>query len=117
MNYQIILKGEIQDRYYDDVDVYVRFPDLRESYVATFFTTAAIAGHWEYHRVQGDDKGGAYFSATSWLIIRELTHESIRQTVVDLLATAQFATVFEPTSRYFDDEIHLPFEDITHASI
>lgn len=116
MNYRIVVKGEIQDRYYDDIDVYVHFPDRREIYIATFFTPAAVAGHWEYHRVHGDDKDGVYFLATSWLIIRELTHESIRQTVADLLATGQFVTVFEHNSRYMEGPYNLPFKDITHAS-
>jgi hypothetical protein len=116
MNYRIILKGQIQDRYYDDVDVYVLFPDRQESYVATFYTPAAVAGYWEYNRVQGDTQGGAYFLATSWLMVRELTHESIRQTVADLLASGQFVTVFEVMSHYFGVSITLPFEDITHAS-
>lgn len=115
MNYRIVIKGEITDRYYDDIDVYVHFPERRESYVATFFTPAAVAGHWEYQRIHGDGKGGAYFLATSWLIIRELTHESIRQTVADLLATGQFTKVFEPNSQYVAGPYRLPFEDITDA--
>jgi hypothetical protein len=116
MNYRVIIKGEIQDRYYDDIDVFVYFSDRQKSYVATFFTPAAVAGYWEYSRVHGDGKGGAYFLATSWLIIRELTHESIRQTVADLLATGQFVTVFEESSQYVEGPYRLPFENITDAS-
>jgi len=74
-------------------DVFVTFEN-GERWVATFFTYQNISSLAKKNQSTGECLGGKYFWATDMILVDELTRERIEEVVSDLIAAADFKTVF-----------------------
>ena len=76
-----------------NVDVHVTFPN-RESFSAVFFTLQNIATLMKDCEKTGEGANGLYFWTSDMLIVQKLTEQTICETVDNLLAEEEFASVF-----------------------
>ncbi len=77
----------------DNVDVQVTFPN-GESFSAVFFTLQNIDTLMKHYKKTGECAKGLYFWASDMLIVQELTEQNICETIDNLLAEEEFASVF-----------------------
>ncbi len=89
----IVHYAEIVDPTDDNVDVHVRM-ESGERYVATFFTLKNVQRLMDGYKQTGECSSGQYFWASDMVIIHDLTDETIRQTVEDLIASGEFKRAF-----------------------
>jgi len=75
-----------------NVDVEVHTESGRWS--ATFFTLANIEALMREHAVTGECAGGLYEWAADMIVVRELSYEVIRRTVVQLQRDGEFESAF-----------------------
>jgi hypothetical protein len=81
------------DRADDNVDVEVTFAD-GSRYAATFFTQNNLRSLFAKNERTGECKGGLYLWASNMVIVRDLSEESISETVADLIAQDEFEGSF-----------------------
>src|SRR5436309_2781589 len=77
----------------DNVDLEVRFGD-GSRYAATFFTLNNLRSLFEKNQRTGECKGGLYLWASDMVILKELSQDSISETVADLIAHDEFEGAF-----------------------
>jgi hypothetical protein len=76
-----------------NVDVQVTFPN-GESFSAVFFTLQNIDTLMKHYKKTGEGANGLYFWTSDMLIVQKLTEQTICETVDNLLAEEEFASVF-----------------------
>jgi hypothetical protein len=76
-----------------NVDVHVTFPN-GESFSAVFFTLQNTATLMKDCEKTGEGANGLYFWTSDMLIVQKLTEQTICETVDNLLAEEEFASVF-----------------------
>ena len=77
----------------DNVDVHVTFPN-GESFSAVFFTLQNIDTLMKDYEKTGEGANGLYFWTSDMLIVQRLTEQTICETIDNLLAEGEFASVF-----------------------
>ena len=77
----------------DNVDVQVTVPN-GDNFSATFFTLQNIDTLMKQYKKTGECAKGLYFWASDILIVQELTEHTICETIDNLLAEEEFASVF-----------------------
>lgn len=78
----------------DNLDVVVRFDDGK-CYAATFFTLTSIGRLMAQYQETGECLGGRYFWSSSMIIVHDLRRETVEACIADLIASGEFADVFE----------------------
>jgi len=89
-----VIGSEAWDRFNDNVDVIVHFPDST-SYTATFFTLENIKCLIESYKESGECASGLYFWCIEMIIVEELSLEVMERTVESLLQENEFTKVFQ----------------------
>jgi hypothetical protein len=92
-NIQSIQGADPVDPQTDNLDLEVTLED-GDRYVATLFTLANIRRIMDQYRNTGECNNGQYFWASDMVIVHDLTEETIKSTVEDLLATGEFNKAF-----------------------
>ena len=89
-----IFKGNQElDLTNDNVDVEVIF-DNGDRYSATFFTVRNIQFLLDQYKKTGECSYGLYFWASDMIIVENISENTIRDTVFDLLHSGEFYTSF-----------------------
>lgn len=78
----------------DNIDVEVMFED-GSRHGATFFTLSNVETLFRRNAETGECSAGLYFWASSMILVRDLSLQTIQRTVEGLLATAEFDHAFE----------------------
>lgn len=81
----------------DNVDVEVVFPN-GERYVATFFTLKNLETIMDRYAESGECNNGKHLWAADMVIVRELTTETIRETVACLVLDGELKSAFSLAS-------------------
>ena len=94
-DYQLTIYSRIAllDPDNDNVDVQVTFPN-GESFSAVFFTLQNIKTLMKHYKKTGECANGLYFWASDMIIVQKLTEQTICETIDNLLAEEEFASVF-----------------------
>ena len=81
----------------DNVDVQVTFPN-GDNFSATFFTLQNIDTLMQHYTKTGECAAGSYFWASNMIIVQKLTEQTICEAIDDLLAGAEFTSIFSKNS-------------------
>ncbi|MBI5930158.1 MAG: hypothetical protein HY862_12675 [Chloroflexi bacterium] len=102
-DYQLLIftGADPLDPHDDNVDVEVNFSN-GERYVATFFTLTNLETIMNRYSKSGECNNGKYLWATDMVIVRELTPETIRETVAYMILNDELAP---PFSRVTNDDV------------
>ena len=93
MLYEIIRITETEDIFDGNEDIFVKFSNGDE-YVATFFTYKNIETLRQKNRKTGEELSGKYFWASDMILIDNLSLETIKEVIDDLLKNDDFIFVF-----------------------
>ena len=81
----------------DNVDVQVTFPN-GDNFSATLFTLQNIDTLMQRYTKIGECAAGLYFWASNMIIVQKLTEQTICEAIDDLLAGAEFTSIFSKNS-------------------
>jgi hypothetical protein len=101
-----ILGCQSWDVHDDNLDVEIEVGGTLR-FAATFFTLQNIASLFEKNRATGECASGTYLWAANMIIVRELTTETIRHTIEDLLRTGELESVcLKLTNGCFESDLN-----------
>lgn len=93
-NIHLNIMGSLCDVDENDANVDVEVIIDGQKYVATFFTPDNIKTILNQYQANGECKGGLYLWASDMVIVRELNEDSIRESVLSLIADGEFESAF-----------------------
>ena len=96
-NFKIELLQIISDIENDNVDAVISFDDA-SSYAVTFFTIKNIQSIMDRYRDTDECLAGSFFWASSMVVLKDLSSNTISQTVRELVHTDEYLAAFKRIS-------------------
>ena len=94
MLYEIKKYSEAQDIFDGNEDIFVEFSN-GDRYVATFFTYKNIETLRQKNKKTGEELYGKYFWSSDMILIDDLSLETLKEVIDDLLKNNDFNDVFD----------------------
>lgn len=96
--FQIEFLSAVKDTSDDNIDVVVTLED-GSKHGATFFTPKNITTLMAHHEVTGENCHGRYEWCVNMIVVRELTTETVKEVVADIIREGQLESAFMPLQK------------------